>query len=481
MASFPTGYHPLEQELNRKVLARAGEHKVKLYLVGGYVRDALMKRLGKENHALDLDYAVAGGSAVDFARAMALELAGHFVLLDQACDTARVVLDSGEMLDFAGCVGGNIETDVKRRDFTINALVWDPQDPDRITDLVGGLSDIQSATVRAIAEDNFEDDPLRMLRAFRFSTAIGGKVEPATFEMIRRKSAGLTRSAPERINYELFTIMRSPHTIAALTQMGEVGLLEAIFPELTQTRTVSPNAYHHLGLWDHSLAAVAQAEARLANLPGWVLRDLQTELSAGISRLQATKIACLLHDIGKPATWQITPEGRHTFYGHDRVGAEMCEVVAERLRWSKPVSRFIIKLVRWHLRPGQLFHQGPPTERAVLRFYRTIAEDVPALMVLAFGDLGATRGPGLEGPNREKLDSSLIELLAKFPVFISGQQSMERLLDGNEIMQLLGIEPSPILGEMVEALAEAQALKEVRDRAQAEKFVRSHYLLKYGQ
>ena len=209
--------------------------------------------------------------------------------------------------------------------------------------------------------------------------------------------------------------------------------------------------------------------------------DLSLELSGGITRLQAMKTACLLHDIGKPGTWEINEQGRHSFYGHDRLGAEMCETLAERLRWSRPVSRFVVNLVRWHLRPGQLFHQGPPTEKAILRFFRALKDDIPSLMVLAFGDLGATRGPGLEGPARDSLENNLIELLDRFPVFISGQGSMERLLDGNDIMLLLDIKAGPELGEILEALTEAQSLKEVRNRQQAEQFVRDHYQAKYSR
>lgn len=480
MSAFPAGYHPLEQALNRRVLEETTSTGLQLYLVGGYIRDALLGRYGSGKEPLDFDYAVSGGSAIGLAQTIAKRFSGHFVLLDEALDTARVVLDSGEMLDFAGCVGGNIETDVARRDFSLNALVWNPQQPEQILDLVGGMADLKARRIRAIAEKNFIDDPLRMLRAFRFRTILDGSIEPATSEMISRNAKLLAKSAPERTNYELFSILKASDTAGVLKEMGELGLLEVVFPELIETRRVTPNAFHHLGLWDHSLEAVAQAELHLAELPSWVHEDLATELSAGITRLQAMKLACLLHDIGKPGTWQITPEGRHSFYGHDRLGAEMCDVLAERQRWSRPVSRFIVNLIRWHLRPGQLFHQGRPTERAILRFYRTISQDTPSLMVLAFGDFGATCGPGLAGPNRDALEKSLHELLSGYRVFLNGQSSMERLIDGNEIMRLLDIKPGPILGEILEAVAEAQALQEIQDREQAKQFVIDNFRNRSG-
>ncbi len=468
---FPSGLHPLEQATNVRVLEAAHRLGIELYLVGGYLRDALMGRLKADGNKRDFDYAVAGAPAARFARSIADEFAGHFVLLDEENDTARVVLEAGTNLDFAGCVGGDINSDVLRRDFTINALAWDPAKPDEILDLVGGVADISSRTVRAIAEGNFIDDPLRMLRAFRFAATIGGTIDPSTLAMIKQHSERLEAIAAERVCYELFIIMESPAAGVTLKELGEAGLLEAIFPELTATRKVTPNAYHHLGLWDHSLESVSQAEERLTNLPDWVQENLRGEVSAGVTRLGATKLACLLHDVGKPGTWAITPEGRHTFYGHDRLGAEIAEQTSTRLKWSRPLDRFVVKLIRWHLRPGQLFHQGDPTDRAVHRFYRTIGEDVPALIVLAFGDLGATRGEGMLGDSRVSLENNLFELLQGFPEFLKGERSRVRLLDGHQIMLLLGIKPGPVLGELIEALHEAQGINEISTRAQAEKFI----------
>ncbi len=471
MSRFPQGFHPLEQDLVRRVLEAAAGTGAHLYLVGGYLRDAIMGRYGPDHPAMDFDYAVEGKQAVPLARQLAGSLGGHFVLLDQELDTARVVFDSGQMLDFAGCTGGTIENDVRRRDFTVNALVWDPEAPDDVLDLTGGLADLERRRIRAIAEQNFLDDPLRMLRAYRFSTVLDGAIEDETRRMISRHSSLLGRSAPERISYELFLIANAGPAAATLKDMGETGLLEVIFPELRATRKVPRNAFHHLALWEHSLETVAQAALRLPELPQAVREDLQAELSAGVTRLGATRIACLLHDIGKPDTWQVSPDGRHSFYGHDRLGAEMCEAVADRLKWSRQVSRFVVKLVRWHLRPGQLFHQGPPTRRAVHRFYRSIGQDVPPLMVLAFGDLGATRGPGLEGDSRLSLEKNLLELLEGYYVFMSSQKAAQRFLNGNDVMRLLNIQPGPLVAEILGALEEAQGLDEVRSREQAERFV----------
>ncbi|MBS2000364.1 MAG: HDIG domain-containing protein [Cyanobacteria bacterium SZAS LIN-5] len=479
LAVLPKGTNPLDHTVNQRVLALSETCGVNLYIVGGYLRDALLGRFNANSKPKDIDYAVADGSAFDFAKRVADELHGHFVPLDESSDTARVVLtDEAVSMDFAGCVGGSIETDVLRRDFTINALVWNSREPNTVTDLVGGIEDLKSLTIRAISENTFVEDPLRVLRAYRFAASLGAKIEPETFAWVNKHANGLKSVAAERINLELFTAL-SHSASEIVMSMGAAGILEIIFPELIETRKVTTNSFHHLGLFEHSLETIPQLEKRLKLVPDWVLAGASKELSYGVSRLSATKVACILHDIGKPATWAINEDGRHTFYAHDSLGAEMCEVVADRMKWSRPVERFITKLVKWHLRPGALFHQGPPTEKAVRRFYRSVGEDVPELMLLAFADFGATCGPGLLEENRIALEKNWIELLENYSVYLNEDRQRTRLIDGNRLMKLLSIPAGPIIGEILSALDEAQEFKEVRNVSEAEAFVKNLYREKY--
>lgn len=474
---FTEETHPLKQPWPRQALEDASRRGLKLYLVGGYVRDAMLKRDG--GSVKDFDFAVVGGSAVAFAEAFATAHGGHFVLLDRDLDTARVVAEDATIIDFAGCMGATIEQDLHRRDFTVNALAWDAERPDTIIDLVGGVEDLHAKRIRAISEQALIDDPLRVLRAFRFAAALAAQIEAPTLDMIKRHAASLSKVAGERVSYEWFTTMDAPRVGDLVKKMGATGVLEAIFPELTAQHKVTSNAYHHLGLFDHSMEAVAQSEEFLQKAPEFVLSSLGRRDSYAVTRRAATMTACLLHDIGKPDTWEITEEGRHTFIGHDKLGAQMNETVAKRLKWSRPIERLITRLIAAHLRPGQLYHQGPPTDKAVHRFYRNIGEDTPELITLAFGDLGATRGPGLE-ETRGALENSLRELLAGYPVFVDSQKKLPKLLDGEQIMQLLGIKPGRLVGELLEELEEAQALEQVTDREEAERFVADKYREKYA-
>lgn len=474
---FPAEFHPTTQETNRAVIEIAKSFGCRVFLVGGYIRDSLLGRVA-HGGARDFDYTVLGCSAVEFARELERRLKGHFVLLDDGNDTARVVLDDGTQVDVAGCVGGNLDADIRRRDLTVNALVWDPEHPDTIRDDVGGIADINSKVIRAISEQSLIDDPLRLLRVFRFAAVLDFGIESTTLDMVKQHAEKLQAIAAERISYEVFAIMESARTATTIRDMYTSGLLEVVFPEMRAMHRVPPNSYHHLGLFDHSLEVLRQTELGFAEMPDWSKPGFASPLSHTLTRYGATKLAALLHDVGKPDTWAVVDDDRHTFIGHDKLGAEMCVGIAKRLKWSKPVERFVCNMVRWHLRPGALFHQGLPTDRAVHRFYRTIDDEVPQLVLLALGDFRGTCGPGLQ-ENRDLLENQLRELLQRYVVFLEGRKQTPKLLDGINVMNLLGLPPGPLIGQLLEELEEAQALEGIKDRQQAEEFIKDLYRQKY--
>jgi putative nucleotidyltransferase with HDIG domain len=503
--SFLPGRSPLEADVVRRTFAIAQAEGVKAYLVGGAVRDAIDLGIGRkpaqslkgEAGAIDFDFAVLSDStnnnqdnpAISLALAVADALSGHFVLLDQSNDIARVVLlpvpdsESGKAsgpqtyLDFAGCIDGSsdgsLERDILRRDFTVNAMVFDPDFPDQVIDPTGGLNDLKANIIRAVSEDVLIDDPLRVLRAYRFAAYLGAQIEPITRGYLKQHAKLLGQVARERISYEFFTLMNCQKVARLVVEMGEIGLLEEIYPELKDCRRVTANSFHHLALFDHSVETIPQLENRFETLPDWVQQSANLPLVPGVTRLAATKIAALLHDIGKPATWEITPEGRHTFIGHDKLGAEMIRPLADREKWSKTMTRFVERLVLWHLRPGHLFHTGAPTPKALNHFYRTVGEEVPELMMLAFADFGATCGAGLAA-ERDRLEHCLVELMNGYPTYIEATKKLPKLMDGADVMRILGVKPGPIIGEILISLTEAQEIKEVVDVAQAEAFVRSY-------
>ncbi|HMY54121.1 MAG TPA: HDIG domain-containing protein [Candidatus Obscuribacter sp.] len=476
---FLPGRHPLDNPAVQTVFQNAGH--LPLHLVGGCLRDNIDVPANSSapsrniKPTTDFDFAV-GGDALAFAGEMARVLKGHFVVLDESFDIARVVLDDGSYLDFAG-YKGSLEVDIRRRDLTINALVMEPGSPDRVIDLVGGLHDLEKNLVRAVSEESLLEDPLRLLRVYRFAVARAATIEGATRSYLGKAEnlARLSQVARERVNYELFTLLNYDGVGKYIHDMGESGLLEALFPELRDCRRVTSNSFHHLALFDHSLETIPQLEAKMPSLPDYIHLSANREVVHGVTRLAVAKLSALLHDIGKPDTWVIQPDGRHSFIAHDKVGAAMVRPLGEREKWPRNISRLVEKLVLWHLRPGQLFHTGEPTQKALNRFYRNAGEDFPELMLITFADFGATMGPGLSGEKRENLEKSFHRLLNEYPTYMEQVRALPRLLSGEDVMKLLEVGPGPLVGEILQAVNEAQEIKEVTNRAQAEALARSIY------
>ncbi len=476
--TLPVGDHLLAGNLHKQVIAEAFAAGINVFIVGGYLRDLVLTQFQPEFSltSKDLDYAIAGNSAFEFTRKLANTLGGHFVALDKDNDTARIVMDDGHVLDFAGCLGGTIERDILRRDFTINALFLDPKEPESIIDLVGGIGDIKNGIIRAVDGSVFTSDPLRLLRAFRFAARLKFSIELNTLAWIKDNAGNIKHVAGERISNELFLTFAAYPTNAIMQMLAQTGLLEAIFPELIDTRRVTNNAYHHLNLFDHSVEAVIQAEQELLRQPVvWHKTNLLDSISPGISHLAVCKVASLLHDIGKPSTWVITDEGKHTFIGHENIGAQMVPAIAQRLRWSNAVENLVTMLIALHLRPGQLFHHTQASAKGINRLYRRAGTDFPALILLAFGDLCATCGPQMTKEKSDFLREKFYQLLSGYQEYSVMAESLEKLLDGNEIMQLLDLKPGKQLGKIMHALQEAQEMKEVQNRIQAEDFVRAFY------
>src|SRR5581483_1340654 len=245
-----------------EVAAQSGADDV--HIVGGTVRDVLLARPVR-----DLDLVVAGHAAA-LARALADALRGHFVRLDDERDVARVVLDAGDVrtVDVAACQG-SMEDDLRRRDFTVDALAV-PLRSHEVVDVVGGLADLRAGVIRAVAPERFDDDPLRLLRAARLASELGFAVEPATREAVLSRAPRLTEAAPERQRDELARIFALDAAYAGLRLLEELRLLSVLIPELDAGRGVGqPGAFHTYDVFEHNLRTVEALDAMLAGA-GWL-------------------------------------------------------------------------------------------------------------------------------------------------------------------------------------------------------------------
>ena len=215
------------------------------YLVGGSIRDLFTKNCA----FCDRDISIKG--AENFARKIANKWDGTFIELDNENKIYRVVLpDKINFLDISELQGNTIEEDLKRRDFTINAIAYDLANNEFI-DVTGGLKDLKNKVLRHIDDKNFEDDPLRILRAFRFYAVTGFKMTIELENALKKYMPMALNPAKERINYEIMKLFGGDFASSALLKMDEFGLLEKIFPSVTEMKKVPPNTHHHLDLFHH--------------------------------------------------------------------------------------------------------------------------------------------------------------------------------------------------------------------------------------
>ncbi len=290
-----------------------------VYLVGGAIRDLLLGRpLGK-----DLDFVVQG-EVKGLAAAVAEETGGHAFPLDESFGTWRVILKKGKRrteLDFSLLQGKDIYDDLRQRDFTINSIavnleeIFSWETPDFI-DPLNGVSDLKKRILRANSEECLRQDPLRMLRAFRFSSTLGFSVDDETLRMIQRNKDLILRSAWERIRSEFFMALSESQAGHLLRQLNETGLLGKIFPEVQGWKDVSLGIPNNHSLLEHAFRTVEACEfvlAHLGDLYPPIGQSLDHHFSQaveeGMSRKALFKFVAFFHDSGKPGTMAWGPRG----------------------------------------------------------------------------------------------------------------------------------------------------------------------------
>ena len=444
----------------------------KIYLIGGFVRDMI---LGVAS--FDLDFIVVNKSTNLLGEELIKKFQGNYFVLDEMTQTTRFVLKDEESqkytFDFTPVKALDLEADFKRRDFTINTIAIDLKEPNCFIDKFNGIKDLKEKKIKAVKLKNLLDDPLRFLRAFRFGALLNAEIDPEIVSFIQKELNHFNESVSvERISVELWKMLDCDHSFKYIKQMSEAGLLEKIFPELSPMRMVTPNSHHHLWLYDHSLELIKTFEENFHKIPDWAKDELNKSVA---------KLGCLLHDVGKPNTWEIknvNGEEKHTFYGHDKVGSEITKNICERLKFSNAVTETLSKLVRYHLRPFQLSSGvacNAITERALYRFFRDVGNDTPLLLMLAFSDLHATLGPKITKDdvlNGEKLLLFLFDEYKKYEHREVEKAKKPKLLDGNQIMSLTGLKPGPKLGELMKELDELIAIGEIKTKEEAVEWVK---------
>jgi len=472
-------------QIVRTLAAITRERSSPCYIAGGTVRDWLM---GAESG--DLDITVASDS-FGWASELAQEVGGRFVPLDVEEDVARVVWQE-VCVDFSSFREGaqTIEEDLKKRDFTINNMAvkfpsqipdsWDRVAPPEILDPGGGQKDLQDKKIRSTSSAVFVSDPLRLLRAYRFMAKYGFSIEPITEKQIREHVHLLYLVAEERIANELDGIMAVPDAIKTLEAMHENGVLAELIPELYRGVGVRQPSSHHLDVFEHGIDTFKHMETLQKN-PGKYFPgqgELFSNYLQGDKRRILLKWAALFHDLGKPETHEIREDrnGRITFYNHDKEGARVFEIIADRFKWCRNDRDFVSRFIAMHMWPFHLNNARRKTgltAKAYLRLIKAVGEEFPGLFMLAMADSLAGAGIGKPPGMEENMASLFSEVETAYRRTIKPVLS-KRLLTGNDLIQIFGLQPGPQFRKIFTSLETAQVEGAVQDREQALGWVKNY-------
>ncbi len=495
-----------------RIAERATELGVEVHVVGGYVRDALLCR---EADPVDVDLVVTRG-ALEIARLVADDMGGSFFAMDEARGVARIAFvddDGGRLiLDVSDMRGGTILADLAHRDFTVNAMAWPLGalgDESALLDPCGGLGDLKRGVLRAVSPAIFRGDPIRLLRAIRLASELGWEIEPRTLSWLRRDASHLREVSAERIRDELIGILERD-AWHGLGFLDDLGLLEMILPELVPAKDLAQCSPHHLDVFDHSLETVRRLEE-----VGWILGiEKRGEadrsptfhgltwpygiLAEGLSGLEVslrghllkavsgdrkrwilTKLVALLHDVGKPASRSTDEDGRIRFIGHEKAGEELIGEILKGLRFSsREVHRAKI-MTRAHMRPLQLAREEAG-RRAVHRFFRDTGSVGVEVVVLSLADHLATLGLALR---RDDWHQKVGYVRAMLDHYYDGGEVAEPpcLVNGDDVMDHLGLLPGPTIGWLLGEIQEAQAMGEIATREEALAWTESALALRGGR
>lgn len=427
----------------KKVGEIGDQQNVEVYAVGGFVRDSI---LGEPNK--DIDFVVIG-DGTDFARKVAKALSAKNVVVYEKFGTALVEYKDYK-LEFVGArkesyrsdsrnpivEPADLQTDLSRRDFTINAIALglNAQNVGEIVDPFNGRKDIEDGIIKTPLEPQvtFKDDPLRIMRAIRFATRFDFKIEETTGLALKKMASRLEIVAMERIIDEFLKILMTQVPSIGFRLMDECGVLEIIFPEMLALKGVEQiDGHHHKDVFYHTLKVV-------------------DNIAKATDKIEL-RYAALVHDIAKPRTKEFVPGKGWTFHNHEEVGARMLPVIGTRLRLPNEMTKYAKKLTRLHLRPIALTVEEV-TDSAYRRLLFRAGDELEDLLTLCRADITS------QNPKRVQKHLNNFDFVVKRLEEVEEKDRMRAFqspVRGQEIMEILGLKPGPVVGKLKSLIEEA--------------------------
>lgn len=490
----PISESPLIDKVHKALAAQ------EIYLVGGAVRDMLLNRVSH-----DLDFAVPA-NGISLARRVANTLQADFMALDAERDTGRVIVSDENgtriFLDFATYRGISLEEDLRARDFTMNAIAFDLHTK-TLFDPLNGAADVRAKVIRACSSQSLQDDPIRILRAIRQAAAFGFKIDIETRKAMKLAAHLLPNVSPERQRDELFKILDGIKPDVAMRALELLGVFPHILPELSAMKGVTQSPPHIHDVWEHTLSVLGVLENVLSPLAPGYKADDTNDLFTGLLTLRIGRFreqfaahfarslntdrtvravlffSALYHDVDKPKTKSLDETRRIRFFDHDVKGAETAVRRAGKFNLSNDevarIQTIIKNHMRFHFFTNRMLHdKQEPSRKAIYRFFRDAGEAGVDLVLLGLADLRGTYGPMLTQETWiAALDVARI-LLENYWERPEETVAPPRLLDGNELMKELNIQPGRIVGQLLEAIREGQAIGKIHTRAEAFEMARAH-------
>jgi len=434
-----------EEDVLQRIGEIAVEAGVDAYAVGGYIRDKLLGKTGK-----DVDVVVVG-DGIKFARQVARSLHVNPPIVYKNFGTAMLQIGDYK-IEFVGArkesyardsrkpvvESGTLEDDLSRRDFTINAIAAplgkNGGTSAELLDPFGGRKDLELGIIRTPLdpEKTFDDDPLRLLRAIRFAAQLGFQIEKKTFAAIIRRKERLAIVSQERITEEFLKILESPKPSIGLKLMQDTGVMRIVFPEIAEMAGVAQrDEYHHKDVLLHSFRVVDNIAETTEKL--WL------------------RFAALVHDIAKPRTKAFKEGTGWTFHGHDEIGARMMKSIFQRMRLPFDYLNYVEKLIRLHLRPMALVGEAV-TDSAVRRLLFEAGPDIDDLMLLCRADI-TSKNPKLVREFTRNYD--IVAAKMKEVEERDRLRQFQPPVRGDEIMRVCGLEPGPLVGKLKKMIEEA--------------------------
>lgn len=465
----------------KKVIELAEDTNTEVFLVGGYIRDFLLKR-----KTLDIDLVVSK-SAESFAKKLAEITDGKYFLLHSDLQVYRVAVFNNQniqYIDISLMQGKNIEQDLKKRDFTINSLAVKIENFDNIKkniiDCCDGIKDLKSKEINVVSKNVFIEDPLRMLRAFRFASEYDFKISKQTLLLIKKYASKISSVAGERIKNELFRILSNKKSSQYISMMDEVKILESIFPVITKMKKSAKKFYYHpKGLFQHCFQTYEALENILIKLDKYfpdtkdlLDRHLNRQFSENITGKNLLKFIAIFHDCAKPESAKRVGN-KMRFLGHEKLGAKKTEQVMKELKMSNKEINFAKAIISEHMRPSNLAKSEIITNKAQKRLFRNIKENTPDLLILAMADWHSYKTLKIYSKKiLKQQEKSVAKLIFNYFDFINNKPK-DKIIDGNILMKEFNLKPGKIIGDLLKLINNAYEENRIKDKKSALKFAKS--------